>query len=184
MKKTLLILFVLLSSISVQAQKLSNDKTTDTYRGINCTEVNITTPQEELELSLALSFMHLFQFELKTWSLNFTAKSELPNKFLKDSRLLIKLQDDSLLELKCMVESDSYKNFKVERRAVNMLIYQMTEDNVKALLKGVKKLRFETSIKNIDIELSTDIMGEVIRNSYNIIQEAIKTKPKEFTDDF
>ncbi len=60
----------------------------------------------------------------------------------------------------------------------------MTEDNVKALLKGVKKLRFETMIKNIDIELSTDIMGEAIRSSYNIIQEVIKTKPKEFTDDF
>lgn len=184
MEKTLFMLCVLLFSASVQAQKLSSDQTTDTYRGINCTEVNITTPQEELEISVALSFMHLFQFDLKTWSLNFTTKSELPHKFPKDSRLLIKLQDDSLLELKCMVESDSFKNYKVGRRAVNMLIYQMTEDNVKALLKGVKKLRFETMIKNIDIELSTDIMGEAIRSSYNIIQEAIKTKPKEFTDDF
>lgn len=184
MRKILFILLGVFYVMSSQAQKLFSDNTNEQFRAIKCTEINLTNTNEELGLSVSLSYMHLFNYDLKTWSLEFITTSKLPKKFSKDSRLLIKLQDNSLIELKLFVESNSYEGFEVGKIARNILLYNIKEDDVKALFKGIKKLRFETTIKNIDIELDSEISGDAIRNSYNIIQETINTKPKGFADDF
>lgn len=169
---------------SVFAQDLYFDKNDEKFRMINCTKVNITSPQEELELYVSLSYSHSYEYDFTFWNLGFTVKSELPKKFAKDSRLLIKLLDDSLIELKILTETDSYLGFEVGRRASCEVVYRIKEDDILALTKGVKKLRFETTLRNIDIELNEDVMGEVIRKSYKIIQEALSIKPKGFTEDF
>lgn len=107
----------------------------------------------------------------------------------KDSPVLIKFGDDSVLQTKNLFYDEdlvgephvlTYSTFYT----YDIYAYiPVTEELLAGLQKGFKKIRFEVNGDIYDVEPKKDNVSEFILEEYKLIKEAIQTK-RSFTDDF
>lgn len=108
----------------------------------------------------------------------------------KDSPCLIKLGDDSVLELSCNSSVDdigtirsNYVSPGTYTEYIVHPMYQIKEEQLALFSKGIKKMRIEVSGNICDIILKKDNVSTFILDEYALIKDALKTK-KSFYDGF
>lgn len=188
MKKVLLAILFILSSAYTYAQKIDLDKVENGERFIICSLENVRSMSDKVVFSVGLSAAQN-KDEKVFYSILLSATSTKPITVPKNGKLLIKLQDDSILELTTMIEY-SDKIGKVNNVAGYVYTgytvtpsFGVTPDQIDKIKQGVKKIRLETSLEAIDKEFKKDKIGKVIETEYNLIKGALATK-KTFSEGF
>lgn len=107
----------------------------------------------------------------------------------KDSPVLIKFGDDSVLQTKNLFHDEdligephvlTYSTFYT----YDIYAYvPITDELLDGLQKGFKKIRFEVNDDVYDIKPKKDNVSEFILGEYKLIKDALQTK-RAFTDDF
>lgn len=189
MKKLLLFVFTSLSSLFSFSQTIEIDKVDekgDRYISGSLEPIRSFTDKHYF-------FVSLDAFQAKgdeeaSYSIILRTNSTSPISVPKGGRLLIRLQDDSVMELKTLIEYTD-KVGEVITGAIVHTNYSVspsfivTPEQIDAISKGVKKIRLETSLDPIDKEFKKDKMGRVIKEEYALIQKALQ-KDKSFSDGF
>ena len=116
-------------------------------------------------------------------------EADTPLEIKKDSPVLIKFGDDSVLQTKNLFHDDDKIGFLHTLTYSHFYTYDIyayvpiTDELLQGLQKGFKKIRFEVNDDLYDIEPKKDNVSEFILEEYNLIKEAIQTK-RSFTEDF
>lgn len=188
MKKTTFLLAVLLVALNTFAQKIESDNTKDGERTIICSHENVRSIKDKIVFSVALclnqnkSGENYYNLSLKTTSLS-------PITVPKGGKLLMKLLDDSIIELSTIMEYDGTVR---DVHNVNGYVYSdytifpsflLTTEQIEQICKGVKKIRLETSTGAVDKDFKKDKIGGIISIEYDLIKSAL-LKEKSFSDDF
>ena len=107
----------------------------------------------------------------------------------KGGKLLIKLMDDSIIELSTIME---YAGTVRDVHNINGYVYSdytifpsfpLSTEQIDQISKGVKKIRLETTLDVVDKEFKKDKIGQIISVEYDLIKSALSQK-KSFSDDF
>lgn len=123
------------------------------------------------------------------YTLFLRTNANVPLSVPKGGRLLIKLQDDSTIELKTDIE---YSDKVGEVRSSQLMVYTnysitpmftLTKEQIEMISKGVNKIRLETITGPIDKAYKKDKIGKIVKAEYRLINEALKEN-KSFNDDF
>ena len=185
--KKLLLLLLLLSNISIYAQKVDIDKVADNSRYISCS----------LALARDMTAINVLSFGLSaiqtenttTYLLRMKITSLNPISVPDNAKLLIKCKDDAVIELNALGEDNAYV------RDVHIIgnivisdysaypIYPVTKEQIQQMCTGIEKVRIETSGNAIDKVYKKDKAGKIIIAEYNLITEALAFK-KTFSDGF
>lgn len=187
MKKILLFL-ILLSSISVNAQKVVTDEvTSDGIRAILGESVYVTGMSDKVKLEVALHFyadsVH------SSYLLNLRAVSSKPYIISKGMKLLLKDIDGNVVELEAINDADASVS---EVHNINGFVYsdysktasyEIPEETIRQLGKGVLKLRQEHSTGKFEKEWKKDKMGSVLKKELAEIKHKASLK-KDFHSDF
>ncbi len=191
MRKLLLVMFTLvIGSTYTYSQSIDMDKTDEHGdRYIYCSFESIRSMMDKYMFFVSLNAAQngtnkedvIYSIILRT---NATAPLSVP----KDGRLLIKLMDDSIIELKTEIE---YSDNVGEVRTGSIVYtaysifpsFVVTPEQIALISKGVKKIRLETTLDPIDKEYKKDKMGKIIKAEYNLINQAL-SQTKSFSDDF
>ncbi len=189
MKKLVLLAVLILSSIFSFAQTIETDKINE--KGDRLIAGSLEPIRSFTDKHYF--FVALYAFQAKgddeaSYSIILQTNSTTPISVPQGGRLLIRLQDDSVMELRTLIEYTD-KVGKVITGAIvhtNYSIqpsFDVTPEQIDKISKGVKKIRLETSLDPIDKEFKKDKMGRVIKEEYALIQEALQ-KEKSFSDGF
>ena len=168
-----------LVAMCANAQEINLDKTDENTRLIMCASESMRSFSDKVVFECALSRTEIYK--RVEWQLSLTIKQLYPITINKGSRLLIKMNDDSVIELKTINEqSDEIGNSQVVGSSVISQytvfpIYSVTEEQIAQISQGVKKIRVETSLEPIDKEFKKDKMGKIIEGQYKVISERAKT---------
>lgn len=188
MKKFLFLLFALSATLGVNAQKIIGDNTKDGLRYIGTDAQVCRNFKDKLVLSASLSAS---VFKGKTTfnfvpNLTYTSPCETP----KNGKLLIKLFDDSVIELttaagdKQTVRDVHNINGMVYSDYTMRPLYEITEDQLQQIIsKGVKKIRIETSPIIYDNEFKKDKIGKALGDRYELLKQALSAT-HSFSDGF
>lgn len=107
----------------------------------------------------------------------------------KNMVLLLKNIDDEVITLK------AYDNFYASPEEIqpvddnvydsyyNISLYQITEENIKKISKGIKKIRQETTDGLLDEVIEDETIGAKLKQEFDLMEETFKT-PKSIYSDF
>ncbi|MFP5142593.1 hypothetical protein ACJEEV_14390 [Bacteroides xylanisolvens] len=188
MKKTVILLFVLSSALNTFAQKIESDKTVNGERTIICSHENVRSMKDKVVFSVALC-LNQSQNGGENYNISLKATSLSPITVPKGGKLLIKLMDDSIIELSTIME---YAGTVRDVHNINGYVYSdytifpaflLTIEQIDQICKGVKKIRLETTTGAVDKDFKKDKIGQVIAVEYDLIKSALSQK-KSFSDDF
>lgn len=189
MKKIILVVvFVMCHLVSVFGQKIVYDKAKSNGERIIMTDEfvcrNLT---DQVVLSCALSYFNLQGMTSINLVTNISADHPLEIK--EGSRMLIKLFDDSVIEL------TTFNNVETQRQKVYAgyiityihtmnIFFSITKEQLNNIItKGVKKIRIETYPDYYDNVFNKDKMGKQLDKRLQILEQAISS-PKKFDDGF
>lgn len=116
-------------------------------------------------------------------------EADTPLSIKKDSPVLIKFGDDSVLQTKNLFHDEDKVGVLHTLTYSTFYTYDVyayipiTEELINGLKKGFKKIRFEVNDNIYDVEPKKDNVSEFILEEYELIKNAIQTK-RTFTDDF
>lgn len=109
---------------------------------------------------------------------------------LDNSKLLLKLNDDSVIELGTSAEysntglDDFLYQLKTKFTVYSIVaFYSLSERQLKQMMSGVKKIRVESSIGILDKEFKKDQIGKVLQKEYILINKALE-RDDDIYDDF
>lgn len=178
----------LMCTTNIFAQKIDLDKVENGERTIMCSHENVRSMKDKVVFSVALCANQnkagtvFYNLSLKTAALS-------PITVPKGGKLLVRLMDDSVIELSTLME---YAGTVRDVHNINGYVFSdytifpaflLTVEQVNQIRKGVKKIRLETTMEAVDKEFKKDKIGAIISTEYNLIQEAISQK-KNFNDNF
>ena len=186
--KNILLIICFLCGINSFAQEIEYDKTENGERSIMCKYENIRSMKDKTVFSVALMVeqdkeKNVFYF------LSLKTTSNTPITVDKGGSLLIKLNDDSILELHTMME---YAGTVGDVHNINGFVYSdytihpafaINEEQIKQMFDGVKKIRLVTTTDYRDKEFKKDKIGVAIKAQYELIQEKLK-ETTSITDGF
>lgn len=189
MKKLLLFVFTSLSSLFSFSQTIEIDKVNEKGdRYISGSLEPIRSLMDKYYFFVSLDAFQAKGDDEVTYSIVLRTNANAPISVPKGGRLLIKLKDDSVMELRTLIEY-SDKIGEVVTGAIVHTNYSVspsftvTPKQIDSISKGVKKIRLETSLDPIDKEFKKDKMGRIIKEEYDLIQKALQ-KDKSFSDGF
>lgn len=178
----------IMCSMNTAAQKIDLDKVDNGERTIMCSHENVRSMKDKVVFSVALnaeqnkSGQVFYNFSLKATALS-------PITVPKGGKLLIKLMDDSIIELSTVME---YAGTVRDVHNVNGFVFSdytifptflVTEEQIDKISKGVKKIRLETTMEPADKEFKKDKIGNIVSAEYELIKKALLQK-KSFNDGF
>ena len=191
MKKLILLILAVSLFNNSFSQKIVVDKVNEHgERFVFCSEKFVTTLKDMTKISVSL---HAAQKSddapLYSILIRILKVDGSPFSMPKGSRFLIKLTDDSVIELKSREECPG--ELKIDRTVNGWVkeIYEatpsfdITKEQLLKVFSGVKKVRFETSLDNIDKEFDKDKIGVLLKKEFDLINEAL-SKEKDFSSDF
>lgn len=123
------------------------------------------------------------------YNLSLKTTSMIPITVPKGGKLLVKLMDDSAIELSTLME---YAGTVRDVHNINGYIFSdytifpafpLTIEEIDKISKGVKKIRLEITGDAADKEFKKDKIGEIISAEYALIQSAL-SKEKTFSEGF
>lgn len=178
MKKIVLLMFALVA-MCANAQEINLDKKDENGRLIMCKQESMRSFSDKVLFDCALSRSQIY--DEVYWQISLVVKQLYSISIPKGSRLLIKLKDDSIIELKSINDvEDRIGDAQVIGSSVISQYtvfptYSVTEEQIAQISQGVKKIRVETSLQPIDKEFKKDKMGKIIEGQYKVISERAKT---------
>lgn len=165
------------------AQKIVSDEVDgDGMRIITCEEISIK-PTFKLSLTSFryknMGGLRLTVFSVKTS--DFTVR--------KDMKLLLKTINDEVITLESCETFPALRDKIITDDGevfvgyVNVSLYTMTEETIKKISKGIKKIRQETTDGLIDVEIDDATIGSMLKQNFDLMEQAFKT-PKSIYSDF
>lgn len=188
MKIVLVILFIIAHLVPTFGQKIIHDRIeSDGKRLITTDEFVCRNLTDKVVLACSLSY-----FEFKEYSnihLVTNISADHPLEIKDGSRMLIKLFDDSVIELTSSLDTKTHRQ-KIYAGAIITYIHTMdvyfyiNEEQLNNIItKGVKKIRIETYPEYYDNVFKKDKMGKQLGERLQILEQAISL-PKKFDDNF
>lgn len=187
MKKLFLSIILCLTSLLTFAQEIEYDKSANGERSIMCKYESVRSMKDKTVFSVALSAEQNKE-NITSYFLSLKTTSGTPITVPEGGKLLIKLKDDSVIELKTLME---YAGTVREVHNVNGFVFHdytifpafpINDTQIEKISGGVKKIRLETVDGNRDKEFKKDKIGTVIEAQYELIQTKFKETTK--TDNF
>lgn len=178
MKKLFLSTVLFLTSLLAFAQEIEYNKSNNGERSIMCKYESIRSMKDKTVFSLALAAEQNKE-NIISYFLSLKATSGTPITVPKGGKLLIKLNDDIIIELKTLME---YKGTVRDVHNVNGFVFHdytifpafpINETQIEQISKGVKKIRLETIDGNKDKEFKKDKIGSIIKSQYWLLQNTI-----------
>lgn len=188
MKILLSVLFVIAHLLPAYGQKIVHDRIQRNGEHLIMTDEFVCRNfTDKIVLSCALSY---FEFQDES-SLNLVTKlvSNYPIEIKEGSRMLLKLFDDSTIELKTL------NNDKKDIPEMNVgiivsyvytvnALFDITKEQLYNIItKGVKKIRIETYPDYYDNTFKKDRLGKQLGTRLALLEKAISS-PKKFDDNF
>lgn len=188
MKKFIILALVTVLSIEANAQKITWDKTDgDGFRSITTTK-SICSSGEKKDVSVGLDANVFPAHKDTTLYLSFYIQTYSSCSVPKGGKLLIKLFDDSIMELSTpLLYEDNIGKYNSGYSVRTYRIYpryKISKEQIeKITYYGVKKIRIELYPSNYDKEFTEDKIGKNISITYPLVEEALKKNPS-FSDGF
>lgn len=107
--------------------------------------------------------------------LNIVGNKKREAEYTKGRKLLIKLNDDSIIELSVFktLEDDDYQGYGAYVR------YAVNEDEIERMIKNeVLKLRIENDFDYIDVNIKKNMFSKSLKTLYEAIKEQRKIEKK------
>lgn len=193
MRKVIYFLTMLLVSVSASAQKIVDDRVTDSgLRLISCESKPFRSMSDKVVLSLAMSA------SVKDGSVQYfldaTLSSSEPISAPAGARMLIKTSNGdvvTLTEFANKTLSDNIGDVKnvggiiVKTFTINAA-YQLSVEQIEQILSGITKIRIELNgDANYEKEWKKDKISGFLAKEYKLLTEAVATDKKGgFTDGF
>lgn len=192
MKKIVLLLLVIIPTIAFCAEpKIEFDKIdSDSSRMIGCNEIWVNKWTDKVSTGLSISCIQID--DSITYRLSIKIIALTPLAIEPESVLLLRFGNDSIAQLNTSIEySDKigeYSSLLKMREYTIYPTYDISEELIKTIAKyGIKKIRIETNLENIDRELSnkkTKETAKFLGGEYTLIQEALETKGNDIMEGF
>ena len=193
MRKVIYFLMLLFATLSASAQKIVDDRVTDSgLRLISCESKPFRSMSDKVVLSLGLSA------SVKDGSVQYfldaTLASSEPISAPAGARMLVKTSSGDVLtltEYSNNTLSDNIGDVKsisgivVKTFTINAA-YALTDEQIQQLLSGITKIRIELNgDSNYEKEWKKDKISGFLAKEYKTLTEAVATDKKgSFTDDF
>lgn len=174
MKKLFLSTVLCLTSLFTFAQEIEYDKSANGERSIMCKYESVRSMKDKTVFSVAISAEQTKE-NITSYFLSLKTTSGKPITVPEGGKLLIKLKDDTVIELKTLME---YAGTVRDVHNVNGFVFHdytifpafpINETQIKQISGGVKKIRLETIDGNKDKEFKKDKIGTVIKEQYALI---------------
>lgn len=184
MKRIILFVFLFaMCSISYAQGIFADEVTSDGVRLITGDPVLVSDITDDVELLVSLCYS---DYEgISTYGIAVTPafKSEFSVK--KGMRLLLKVKDKNVVELRAMEDAYSLMQTDDTYHSIYYLnaFYEVSEETLSQLCGGIIKMRLEYSGGVYDKEWREDKMGEVLKKECNAIKHKVKIE-KDFYSDF
>lgn len=176
MKKILVLLLILLSSSCVFSQVRVDKFDEDGSRLIISKRKLI-----KASLKVGLTFRLTDYVEVNgadKYSLLLTIENHKKREYSKGRKLLIKMKDDSIIELinKKTVGVNDYHTGLSKFIDID---YSIQENDIEKIINGkIVKLRIENDFDYIDVEIKKDLFETGLKEAYDAIQERKKIDKK------
>lgn len=193
MRKVIYFLTLMLVSLSASAQKIVDDRVTDTgLRLISCESKPFRSMSDKVVLSLGLSAS--VKDGVVQYYLDATLASSEPISAPAGARMLVKTSNGDVLTLTGYSNKTLSDNIGEVKNVSGIIVktftinatYALTPEQIQQLLSGIAKIRIELNgDTNYEKEWKKDKISGFLTKEYNILTEAVATDKKgSFTDDF
>lgn len=193
MRKVIYFLTLMLVSLSASAQKIVDDRVTDTgLRLISCESKPFRSMSDKVVLSLGLSAS--VKDDAVQYYLDATLTSSEPISAPAGARMLVKTSNGEVLTLTEYSNKTLSDNIGDVKNVSGIIVktftihatYALTPEQIQQLLSGIAKIRIELNgDTNYEKEWKKDKISGFLTKEYNILTEAVATDKKgSFTDDF
>lgn len=193
MRKVIYFLALMLVTLSASAQKIVDDRVTDTgLRLISCESKPFRSMSDKVVLSLGLSAS--VKDDAVQYFLDATLASSEPISAPAGARMLVKTTNGDVLTLTEFSNETLSDNIGDVKNVGGIIVktftihatYALTPEQIQQLLSGILKIRIELNgDTNYEKEWKKDKISGFLTKEYNILTEAVQTDKKgSFTDDF
>lgn len=193
MRKVIYFLTLMLVSLSASAQKIVDDRVTDTgLRLISCESKPFRSMSDKVVLSLGLSTS--VKDGAIQYYLDATLASSEPISAPAGARMLVKTSNGEVLTLTEYSNKTLSDNIGDVKNVGGIIVktftihaaYALTPEQIQQLLSGIAKIRIELNgDTNYEKEWKKDKISGFLSKEYNLLTEAVATDKKgSFTDDF
>lgn len=193
MRKVIYFLALMLVSLSASAQKIVDDRVTDTgLRLISCESKPFRSMSDKVVLSLGLSAS--VKDGAVQYFLDATLASSEPISAPAGARMLVKTSNGNVLTLTEFSNNTLSDNIGELKNIGGIIIktftvnatYALSPEQIQQLLSGIVKIRIELNgDSNYEKEWKKDKISGFLTKEYKILTEAVTTDKKgSFTDDF
>lgn len=193
MRKVIYFLTLMLVSLSASAQKIVDDRVTDTgLRLISCESKPFRSMSDKVVLSLGLSAS--VKDGVVQYYLDATLASSEPISAPAGARMLVKTSNGDVLTLTEYSNKTLSDNIGEVKNVSGIIVktftihatYALTPEQIQQLLSGIAKIRIELNgDTNYEKEWKKDKISGFLTKEYNILTEAVATDKKgSFTNDF
>lgn len=193
MRKVIYFLALMLVTLSASAQKIVDDRVTDTgLRLISCESKPFRSMSDKVVLSLGLSAS--VKDGTVQYFLDATLASSEPISAPAGARMLVKTTNGDVLTLTEYSDKTLSDNIGDVKNVGGIIVktftihaaYALTPEQIQQLLSGIAKIRIELNgDTNYEKEWKKDKISSFLTKEYNLLTEAVQTDKKgSFTDDF
>lgn len=175
--------------MSALSQEIEYDKILNGERSIMCKYENVRSMKDKTVFSVALSAEQNTEKDL-SYFFSLKTTSNTPITVPQGGRLLLKLDDDSIIELKTLTK---YAGTVRDVHNINGYVFSdytifpsfpINEVQINKLAKGVKKIRLETTDGYRDKEFKKDKIGIAIKGQYGLLQNQLKKASNDIKEGF
>lgn len=193
MRKVIYFLTLLLVAASANAQKIVDDRVTDSgLRLISCESKPFRSMTDKVVLSLGMSAS--VKDDDVNYFLDVTLSSNSPLSAPAGARMLVKTAGGDVITLTEFSNKTLEDNIGDVKNIGGTIIktftlncaYLLTEEQIQQLLSGITKIRIELNgDTNYEKEWKKDKISSFLSKEYNLLTEAVATDKKGgFTDGF
>lgn len=183
MKKILLSSLLLATTLVINAQVISVDKTRDGIRTVATEETICRSATDKMVLAVSLCAFVDEEKNDTTFTIRTHITSSTPLEVTEKSPMLIRLMDDTVMELSALVGDKEMvrdvivvNNFVTHSYDISPL-FKATPQQITAISKkGVKKIRIDVNPQMYDKEFKKDKVGSTIRMKWAALKATLKQK--------
>lgn len=175
MKRIILLLCLPLVLVSAcyAKEKIKIDHMKDGYRIIQTERTHHIFPYKRNLTDAAIS-LDVVEYGKKDYSICIYLFADL--NIYKGSKLLLKLDNDEIVELEADLDSETVRNLIFTTvQIITFTSYKVTEEQIHKIIENnVVKVRMETSYDYFDAKVYKDKFSKTIYKDYLLIEDALQ----------
>lgn len=183
MRRLISIVIFLTSSLVANAQVISVDKTRDGIRTVATEEAICRSMTDKLVLAVSLCAFVNEEKHDTIYTIRTHITSSNPLEVTEKSPMLIRLMDDTVMELSALVgDKEMVRDVIVVNNYVTHTydispLFKATPEQITAISKvGVKKIRIDVSPEMYDKEFKKDKIGSTIRMKWAALKATAQSE--------